>query len=61
MKLLLSVLFIYLAYRFFFERPRFLRAPGYQNQEDKFQERPKRQDVRSGRKEEDYIDYEEIE
>lgn len=59
-KLVFSIVFIYLVYRFFFDRPLFLRAPGYPPQKEKPQERSNMQDARSG-KEDDYIDYEEIE
>ena len=60
-KLFLTILLIYVAYKFFFEGRLFLRPPGVRHQHENLREREGDRSRTGNRKKEDYIDYEEIE
>ena len=60
-KLFLTILLIYVAYKFFFEGRFFLINPGTRQQQENLREREGDRSKTKGTKKEDYIDYEEIE
>jgi len=60
-KLALTILLIYFAYKFFFEGRLFLKYPNTQHQKENLRERREDPLTTKTSKKEDYIDYEEIE
>jgi hypothetical protein len=59
MKLIFTLVFVYLAYRFFFDRPR-IRPPYRPSQETPRQQGP-RQASQKAQDSDEYVDYEEVE